>query len=243
MFIQCYVFLINCGLSLVCIYVSLTFLLEFNLVKSTVSSSDAQCEICLTKLILTFLRARSFSWSSGDQQPCKSQQQTCKNSFSNTSCCFFSLYHTLPEDYIHSPGVSGQQEQRHWIMITPEFSCKSCRGAMHTAQGKSWENHMGRTLQFSCQFVFLGAAGNGEMKCSKWWESYLWCRKYDSFLLTMLCWREYCFLFFSGRRSRRNPYFPCYLLSCPLFRWSQVLHCTAIRLNPLTIFLSVGSTG
>lgn len=78
MFIQCYVFLINRGLSLVCIYVSGRSLLVFNLVRSTVSSSDAQCEICLTKLVPAFLRVRSCSCSSSHQQQCESQQQTCK---------------------------------------------------------------------------------------------------------------------------------------------------------------------
>lgn len=77
MFIQCYIFLINCGLSLVCIYASGRFSLEFYLVKSTVSSSDAQHEICLTKLVAAFLRVRSCSSSSGCQQQWESQQQTC----------------------------------------------------------------------------------------------------------------------------------------------------------------------
>ena len=108
LFIQCYVFLINCGLSLVCIYVSGRFSLEFSLVRSTVSSSDAQCEICLTKLVPAFLRVRSCSCSSSHQQQCESQQQACKN-LSPTlvaafSACIILCLRTLSSTLQWSPG-------------------------------------------------------------------------------------------------------------------------------------------
>lgn len=89
LFIQCYVFLINCGLSLVFIYVSGRFSPAFNPVIFTVSSSDVQCEICLPKLVLAFLRVRSCSCSSSRQQQWEPQQKTCKTFFSYTQfMCF-----------------------------------------------------------------------------------------------------------------------------------------------------------
>lgn len=78
LFIQCYVFLLNGGLSLVCISASERFSLDFCLVKSTVSNSDAQYEICHTMLRWVSLVVRRCSCLSDDQQSCESQQRTYK---------------------------------------------------------------------------------------------------------------------------------------------------------------------
>lgn len=120
LFIQCYVFLINCGLSLVFIYVSGRFSPAFNLVILTVSSSDAQCEICFPKLILAFLRVRSHSCSSSHQQQCEPQQKTCETFFSYTRfMCFQALSYFswgLSSILQWSLGrrSTGIQEEVHW---------------------------------------------------------------------------------------------------------------------------------
>lgn len=189
MFIQCYVFLINCGLSLVCIYASGRFLLEFSLVRSTVSSSDAQYEIWLTKLVPALLRLGSCSCSSSHQQQCESQQQTCKTLSPMLVAAFSAriilCLRTISSALQWSPG----SRSRHQGRITPGFSSQSCREAAHANGGKSRENHTGRTSKFSCQNCFFGVAGHREMRRSNWWGSCLHSRKWDYFLLTMLYWR------------------------------------------------------
>jgi len=137
-----YVFLINCGLSLVCIYVGGRFSLDFNLVKSTVSMSDAQCEICLTKLVLAFLRVRSCSSSSGHQQPSESQQQTCKTLFpalvTAFSACVILFLRTIPTLRWSQGSRSRDTELGLHRNFPPRLAVKQCMSLGTRAGRTTW---------------------------------------------------------------------------------------------------------
>lgn len=165
MFIQCYVFLINCGLSLVFIYVSGRFSPAFNLVILTVSSSDAQCEICFPQ---HFCRSEVAAVPQVINSNVSPSRKPVKPFSPTHSSCVFSPCHSLAEDSIlHPPVISGQKEQRRSGRSTLVFSSKCGRKAM-CADGVSARELHGQNFQLSCQICFLRAAGSGEMSRSNW---------------------------------------------------------------------------